>query len=398
MPSTYHDAIVVGAGPAGSTLALRLARAGRTVLLVDGATFPRDKVCGEGIMPAGVAVLEELGLRAVASEFGQPFHGIRYRLPDGTTAAAEFPDGLTGLGIQRRLLDGQLVRAAGREPNVDLRLGTWVRELELPRPGTLGRVVLDDEVVEAPVVVGADGGRSFVRRTAGLDPQLPQNGRFGVGLHFEHAPLDEGAPLVEVFAAADHELYTTPVAPDVTGAALLVRRAELSRYQGRLEEALRERLRAAGPRGEVLAASPALGKAKALGPLGLSARRAHAEGLLLVGDAAGALDPITGEGISLALTTSGLAADVLLEAFGHNDFSARRLAAWTRRRAKKVRALAGLTQVVLSLSEHPRVASRVVRNLARSPETFSRLLGVAAGMHPLSSLRVRDGVRLLLGV
>lgn len=394
----HYDAIIVGAGPAGASLALRLARAGRTCLLADGAHFPRDKVCGEGIMPAGVRVLEELGLRAALSEHGEPFCGIRYRLPDGTRAEADFPNGATGLGVWRRALDERLVRAASREPNIDLRLGSWVRDLRLAADGAPAEVSVGGERVRAPVLVGADGGRSAVRRAAGLAPPLPRDGRFGVGAHFRHAPFAEGRTRVEVFVHADHEIYTTPVAPDLTCVALLVRRRHLDAFRGRLEEELRARLRAAGERCGVLADSLRVGPVRALGPLGLQPARAHADGLLLVGDAAGALDPITGEGLSLALVTSGIAAEVLVDAYAAGDFSARRLSLWTRRRAKEVRALAGLTRVVLSLSERPRLAARAVRNLARSPRTFERLLGVAAGMNPIGSLGLRDGLGLLLGV
>jgi 2-polyprenyl-6-methoxyphenol hydroxylase-like FAD-dependent oxidoreductase len=394
-----YDAIVVGAGPAGAALTLRLARSGKTVLLVDGATFPRDKVCGEGIMPAGVEVLRELGLGGSLGELAMPFEGIRYRFPDGTSAQASFPGGLRGWGIARRSLDVQLVEAARREPNVDLRLGTWVQEVTLPAPGGVeAAVVVDGLTLRAPVLVAADGGRSRIRRQAGLELPAPRRPRFGVGGHFLHAPSREGETRVEVFVGGDHELYTTPVAPDVTCVAMLVGRTELARFQGRLEDGLRETLAQAGGRCEVLAQSPAVGRVKALGPLALQARRAHAERLLLAGDAAGALDPITGEGLSLALVTSRVAAAVLEGCYENGDFSARRLATWTRARELEVRPLARLTGLLLRFKDHPRHAARVVRALSRAPHTFERLLGVAAGVAPLSSLTLRDGVRVLLGV
>jgi 2-polyprenyl-6-methoxyphenol hydroxylase-like FAD-dependent oxidoreductase len=117
-----------------------------------------------------------------------------------------------------------------------------------------------------------------------------------------------------------------------------------------------------------------------------------------VGDAAGALDPITGEGISLGLVGSRIVAGILAGCYETGDFSARRLAAWTRRRRREVRPLAGLTHVLLHLADRPERAGRVIRSLARAPGTFERLLGVAAGTAPLSSLTLRDGVRVLLGV
>lgn len=392
-----HDVAIVGAGPAGSTLAVRLARAGHSVLLIDGARFPRAKVCGEGIMPAGVAALEELGLRASLAEHAEPFAGIRYRLPDGTSAEASFPGGAQGWGIDRRVLDERLLAAARREPLVTLRLGEWVREHARGPDGV--RLRVGDEEHEAALLVGADGVRSRVRREAGLDRPLPRSPRFGVGGHFLADRGETGqVSRVEVFVAPGLELYTTPVAPDVTCAALLVDRAGLAPLQGDLEGGLRRLLREAGGRCARLAAGELLGPVKALGPLALGARAAHAERLVLVGDAAGALDPITGEGLTLALTTNRIAAEVLHEALRRGDGSARALAAWTRQRGRKARPLAGFTQVVLRMAARPARAARVIRSLAGAPDTFGRLLGVASGMAPLSSLTFRDGLRVLLGV
>ena len=394
--SERHDVVIVGAGPAGSTLALRLARAGRRVLLIDGARFPRGKVCGEGIMPAGVETLRELGLHTALAEHAHPFRGIRYRLPDGTRAEAEFPGGAQGWGIDRAVLDERLVAAARREPGVALQLGTWVRTIERTPDGV--RVRLDDREVEAALVVGADGGRSQVRRQAGLDLPLPRRPRFGVGAHFRAPRGADDGPLVEVFVAPGLELYTTPVAPDVTCVALLVDRQGLEPLRGDLSGALRALLRQAGGRCGRLAGGELLGPVRALGPLALGARAAHAERLLLVGDAAGALDPITGEGLTLALTTNRIAAEVIDQALERGDCSARALARWTKERGRKARPLHGLTQVVLRMAARPARAARVIRSLAGAPDTFGRLLGVAAGMAPLSSLTFRDGLRVLVGV
>jgi 2-polyprenyl-6-methoxyphenol hydroxylase-like FAD-dependent oxidoreductase len=390
---TAYDALVVGAGPAGASLALRLARAGRTCLLVDGARAPQDKVCGEGIMPSGVAALSELGLLERVAAVGRPFYGVRYRLPDGTCAQARFPKGASALGVRRRVLHEALLDAAEAEPNVDLRLGVWARDVAAPKPGdsSVGLRV-GDERVEAPVLVGADGCRSSVRRVWGLDPHVPKRRRFGVRAHFAHAPGE----LVEVFVGGTHELYLTPVADDLTCVALLVDGPHLAPLQGRLEAGLRELLAGAGY-GPLAAAEPR-GRVAALGPLGLSPRAAHGERLMLVGDAGGAIDPITGEGVALALVTAAIAAEVLEGCYAANAFDARALSQWTRRRRRAVRPLAAVTRLVLGLSRRPAHAARVVRNLARSPRTFERLLGVASGLEPVSSLSLRDGVALALGM
>lgn len=393
--SQTHDAIVIGAGPAGSSLALRLAQQGRSCLLLDGATFPRIKVCGEGLMPHGLQALAEVGVEATAQ--GEPFHGIRYRLADGTVAEGRFPNGAAGVGLERSWLDTELLARAEAEERVEVRLGTWVRAPRFAtEKGQLAEVEVGGETVRAPLLVAADGCRSPTRRAAGLEAPAPKRTRFGVGAHFDHAPRSD--PFVEVFLGAGHELYTTPVSPTRTNVALLTDQAFLrASLQGRLEAGLRELLATSVGRGPELAEAQLVGRVRTIGPLAHQALRAHGPGLVLIGDAAGALDPITGEGLSIGLATSAIAAEVLADAFAKNDFSAHRLAAWTQRRRQAIRGLEAFTRALLFLSERPQHASRAIRNLAEAPETFSRLLGVAAG-GSLSTLRFRDGLRLLAGV
>ncbi len=387
------DVAIVGGGPAGSTLALRLRRLGRSVVLLDGAPSPRDKPCGEGIQPAGVAALRALGLADGLAPLATPFEGIRYALPSGVQAEARFPGGVVGWGVPRRELDAWLLEQA-REEGVDVRLGGWVRGFERTRRGV--RIAANGRDVEAALLIGADGGRSMIRRAAGLELPRPTHGRYGVVGHFRHAPRRD--PFVEVFVGDGVELYTTPVGAGLTCAALLVEERHLGPLQGRLEDALRERLAEAGPRGEALAAGVRVGPVRALGPLGLAAKAAHADRLLLVGDAAGALDPITGEGLAIGLVTGEAAAEIADRALATGDLSARALATWTRRRAAAVRPLAALTGALLRVATRPALAGRVVRSLAAAPATFERVLGVASGLAPLSSLTLRDGVRVLLGV
>ncbi|MCA8924342.1 MAG: hypothetical protein KDD82_21205, partial [Planctomycetes bacterium] len=203
---------------------------------------------------------------------------------------------------------------------------------------------------------------------------------------------------VEVLLGPGCELYLTPLGPTRTGVAVLLPRAGLEAIRGGLDAGVRALLSATGGPAAPLAELPFVERARALGPLALGARAAHAERVALVGDAAGALDPISGEGIALGLVTAAELADELAGCFAADDFSARRLERWTRRRARALRAPRLLTATLLHLAQRPRRARRALRALARSPETFDRLLGVAAGATPLSALRVRDGLRLAIGV
>ena len=116
------EAAIVGAGPSGTALAIRLAKAGARWRLIDAGRFPRDKLCGEYLSPEGVAAVERLGLAdALARSGGRPIRAVRLTTPGGRSLRAEVagPDGRAGLGLSRAALDAILLDGRprpGRRP------------------------------------------------------------------------------------------------------------------------------------------------------------------------------------------------------------------------------------------------------------------------------------------
>src|SRR5919108_144834 len=117
------EVAIVGGGPAGSVLAILLGRSGVRTLLLDRARFPRDKPCGEGLMPAGVEALDEIG---VTLDRYPHLRGVTYRLPGSGSASGTFAGTHGGRGTRRLVLDEELFRLAGRSPNVDAHEGCTV--------------------------------------------------------------------------------------------------------------------------------------------------------------------------------------------------------------------------------------------------------------------------------
>ncbi|MGC0274692.1 NAD(P)/FAD-dependent oxidoreductase [Pseudactinotalea sp. Z1739] len=268
------DLVIAGAGPAGLATALHAVAAGMSVVVREPREGVIDKACGEGVMPAGIAHLERLGVHPK----GQDLKGVRYCAP-GRQAEAHFL-GPPGRGVRRTELHRALLQAT-REAGIPIEQ-TRVRAVESQARG----VVVDGTV--AGYLILADGLHSPGRRMLGLDRPTRGPGRYGLRQHVRRAPWTDH---VEVHWSAHAEAYVTPVAEDEVGIAILTSRR--APYETQLAEFtdLRARLAGAAPASSVRGA----------GPLRQHARRRVAGRVLLVGDAGGYLDAITGEGVSLAL-------------------------------------------------------------------------------------------------
>ncbi|GAA3113144.1 NAD(P)/FAD-dependent oxidoreductase [Planomonospora alba] len=327
------DVLVAGGGPAGLATAIHAARAGMEAVVVEPRPGPVDKACGEGLMPSGVAVLRSMGVEPA----GRPLRGIRY-LDGPHRAQADFTGG-TGLGVRRTELHAALARRAAE-------LG--VRTV----PGRVTSLRQWDGGVEAAGMrarwlVAADGLHSPVRALLGLD--LPGGGprRYGLRRHYAVAPWTD---YVEVHWAAGGEAYVTPVGEDLVGVVVLTSRR--GGYAERLREfpALLARLD-----------RPATTPVRGAGPMRRRVRSRVAGRVLLVGDAAGYTDALTGEGISLAL----LSARALVDCLRAGDPRAYE-GAWARL-SRRHRVLTG---ALLAVRRHRAAARLIVPAAQRMPALF----------------------------
>jgi len=304
-----------------------------------------DKACGEGLMPDGLARLEALGVELPPAE-QMPFRGIRY-LDGDLVAQGDFPE-LAGCGIRRLVLHRSMVERA-REVGVDLRWGTSARGLEA------GGVRTDRGLCRARWIVGADGLNSRVRQWAGLQRAPVRRRRFGVRRHYVAEPW---TGRVEVYWGRGAEAYVTPVGPRCVGIAMLCG-GRPARFDALLEQfpALAGRITGA----EVVSED------RGAGPLEQHARGVVRGQVALVGDAAGYLDAITGEGLSVAFHQ----AFALADAIRSND-----LASYAAEHRRICRFPNVMTRSLLVLERHPALRRPVFRALARDPGLFSRLLAI----------------------
>jgi flavin-dependent dehydrogenase len=337
-----RDLLVVGGGPAGLASALYAARSGLDVTVWDKRAGAIDKACGEGLMPGAVTALADIGVTPA----GEDLAGIRY-LAGHRAVEAPFRAG-PGRGVRRTTLHAALRSAAETAGiAVEQRLARDIR------PGPNG-VEVDDRRFR--YVIAADGLHSPVRRQLGLDGRPATRRRYGLRRHYRLAPW---TPYVEVHWAARVEAYVTPVADDTVGIALLTSgRGSFDEHLGAFP-ALQARLRPAAPLGDVLGA----------GPLRQRASSRVTGRVLLVGDAAGYVDALTGEGIAMALAQARAAVAAIV-----TDDPAGYERDWhtiTRRYRLLTGALLGVTQL-------PPIRRALVPTAARLPGVFSAAVNALA--------------------
>jgi flavin-dependent dehydrogenase len=353
------DIAIAGGGPAGLAVAIRAAQGGRKAVLLERSADAPDKACGEGLMPSGLRELEKLGaLGRLAPGESREFRGIRYVQEDGSSTEALFRGG-NGLGIRRTAL-ARVLRERALESGTEIRRATV---LEAHARGDAVEIRTDAGPLEARLLVAADGLHSPLRRAAGLNLERPgERQRFGLRRHFALRPWSD---LVEVHWADGVEAYVTPVGPELVNVAFLWGHKEAG-FDALLAKfpALREKLGGAATASETRGAGPLLQRVRAR----------HGNRLALAGDAAGYVDAITGQGLSLAF-----AASALLLAALPGDLS-RDLGPALRRYDQSLRAswlrYAIPAHALVALSRNPALRRSVIHTVARVPGAFRALLGI----------------------
>lgn len=367
------DVAVVGGGPAGLATAIVAAGRGLSTSVFDKRPIPSDKACGEGLLPAGVAALEDLGARDFLPADGwRAFHGIRWLQEDGRSVTARFSAGV-GLGIRRlALVEALSLRAV--EYGATLHGGEAV--LGLRQTGGEVFFHTEDGPWRARILVAADGLGSPTRRRLGLEGSPPGRRRYGLRRHFRMRPWSDH---VDIHWSAGAEAYVTPVGPEHVGVALLwdgaVGKQRFDRLIDRFP-ALQERLQGA----------QVVGHDRGAGPLARRAQARTAGRVLLVGDAAGYVDALSGEGLALAFGQALALAPHLPDAVVRG---APALRPWVRQADEAFTRYALLTRMLLLLSENPSLRRTAVRLFAARPHLFETALGlfVRAPARPIAQLR-----------
>ena len=322
------DVAIVGSGPAGSTLAAILARRGVSVALIDRDDFPRDKLCGEFLSYDALPILDRLGVRFDAPAIGRCRVVARHR-----TYEFDFP--APARGVSRLVLDDLLFRtavAAGARSFA----GWTATSLD---PLTIERTN-ERQTIDAKVVVGAWGrwgrfdaqlGRGFVRDRS--------HRSFGFKRHYR---ATNSEPVIELYSFRGGYLGVSPIENGQTNICGLVHASRLSGLKGRWDSFI-ETIRGEEEKLEALYArhEPAQDGFLSSEPVIFRARSPVERAVFMIGDASGIVDPLTGNGMAMAIQSAAVAAPHVLRAVGgkrdeaayrqaHAEFFGRRIR-WSRR-------------------------------------------------------------------
>ena len=375
------DVLVVGAGPAGAAVSILLARQGYHVLLVDRATFPRDKACAEYLSPACTPLLAQLGvLEAVLAASPQRLQGMRVTDYRGRSCWGRFVhdgQGLYGLALPRLVLDDLLVRQACRE-GVELRTGLWVRRplLDGQRVGGVhGLHTRQPVMVRARLVIAADGLHSTLARRLGLVRRVRWLQHVALVTHY--AGVHPLQPWGEMFLIPSGYIGLAPVSETLVNVSVVVRAARLTAAPHNPEAFVTQTVQAHPELRQRFAGAVRAKQLLVTGPMAQRTACPQQDGILFIGDAAGFLDPFTGQGIYLALHSAVLAATVAQRALASGECSARQLCSYVRAHQQAFRDKYRFSALIQLGLRVPWLANHVIGRLARRPTLADTVVGVA---------------------
>ncbi len=334
MTDDAYDVVIAGGGPGGSTCAAFLGKMGHKVLLLDKQKFPRDKTCGDAISGKSRGVLRDLGITDLVEEVPHAkIFGVTFSSPDGTTVDIPIPQnkGIDyGYCVRREVYDNLLLQYAKKFATVkeECEVTDVIKEGEkvvgLKAKDKIGGA---EQVFRGKVIVGADGTNSVVARKLGLSQMDPAHLCAGVRTYYKGVKgVGKSIELHFVDSLIPGYFWIFPLEDGLAnvGSGILI--SDMQQKHVNLKEETIKIIKENPVFKERFADAEMIGDWKGWNlPLGSKHRTAHGEGFVLLGDAAGLIDPFSGEGIGNAMASGKIAAATIHKALTSNDFSAKLL-------------------------------------------------------------------------
>lgn len=383
MVTNHHtDVLVVGGGPAGSSTAIRLARAGVSVMLVDQARFPREKACAEYCSPGVVDSLDELGalpriynrdhrtltgMQLVSGEHHLPLNFGNYR-----------PAGNSALGVKRSILDQELLELAA-DSGVDVHEGVRMTSPIMDGNRVAGAEIRqgpNSSTVSADIVVAADGLNSTLARTLNLDRKQLWPRRLGLVARFTNLPADVEYGQMHIGKGIYCGL--TPVTETEVNVSLVVPLGTKT-HDETTGEFFDRMIRTLPGIDNLLGDAVRISNVRGVGPLGKKVRKPSGPGYLLVGDASGFFDPMTGEGVHRALTGGKIASRAVQRALSRDD---RRPIGYRRARSQSFQTKQRACEIIQMIVSTPPLLDYVLKRVPEREQVLTTLNGLLGDYEP----------------
>lgn len=373
----HSPVTILGAGPAGCTAALALSARGIACRMLDQATFPRDKICGDALSGKVVMALKridpnlagELGAQA----FTHPSHGVVFVAPNGKALRVPFRRTLDtaqppGFLARRKDFDNWLFEKASAAPGVSCTTG--VRVDTFRREGSQWIIGNKENTfaLRTSLILAADGAQSrFAKQVGGMEME---DEHYCAGLRVYYKGVKDLDPngFIELHFVKDFlpgYFWIFPLAGGAANVGVGMRSDVARKHKINLKEAMNELIRTYEPIRRRFADAVAEGPVNGYGlPLGSRKRALSGEGFLLLGDAGALIDPFTGEGIGNAMISGIKAAETIVEAAG--DFSASSLLRYDESVYKRLWPELSLSKTMQQLVGQPWLFNMVVNKASRS--------------------------------
>jgi flavin-dependent dehydrogenase len=367
----YFDVAIVGAGPAGCASAITLAQLGYEVVLIDRAIFPRDKLCGDFVNPINWPVLQQLHVSEdVLGRRHAKITRFRITSADGAQATSPLPaDGgrQFGLGLRRCDLDHALLERA-KSSAVTVNEGSQVKKIARHSGGWTVEIERCGEraSLRAKILVGADGRYSQLAQRLGLRPGR-QPGFVGFQIQLTQVPSVRDSVEIHQFAGGYAGLVR--IDEDTVNLCFTVNQALLGKPVS--YPSLRQNFFWRNPfLRELLASGEPASELRSVWPVYFKARQCFGEGFILVGDAARVTEPVTGQGIFLALRSGQLGARTIEEALRQGIS----LSQYDRACRAEFGARLRLNHLIGALAHSSRLLAPLIRFLGRRSEILQMLV------------------------
>ncbi len=397
MNSNSYDLIIVGAGPAGCAAALYAARAGLKTLVVEKEKFPRDKICGDALSGKSITILRDLNLLEKVSALpGAAINTITFSSPDHTTFSINLnhtglKNTTKGFVVRRKVFDDFLYREV-QGKKVECREGFNVTDLLMENGYVQGiRGVQDssNEILEyrSKIVLGADGYKSIVAQKTGLYHQDPEHWVVALRCYYKNVKdLSDQIELHFIEEVIPGYFWIFPVDNGYANVGIGMLHSAIKKQKADLKWMLQQAIDSAHFKDRFASAEEMEKPAGWNLPVGSLHRWNYGSGFLLLGDAAGLIDPFTGEGIGNSLYSGKYAIETVQAALKCGDFSEKFLSRYDRELWQVIGPELGVSTKLQKLGQIRFLLNFVIHKAARNKEVSQLIAGMMANEVPRSKL------------